>query len=47
MGFNITKNATFLDILLADDWNLDRTITFMKNWVPVSFKVNILNNKTF
>jgi len=29
------------DVLLAPDWNLDRTVAFMHGWVPTSFKITL------
>lgn len=41
MIFNKSDKVAFTDVLLANDWNLDRTIHFMQTWVPTSFKVKI------
>uniref|UniRef100_A0A915E1L4 Very-long-chain 3-oxoacyl-CoA synthase n=1 Tax=Ditylenchus dipsaci TaxID=166011 RepID=A0A915E1L4_9BILA len=29
------------DVLLAKDWNLDRTVAFMHGWVPTSFMITL------
>jgi len=36
---NRTDYVSVSDILLADDWNLERTVSFMQHWVPSSFKI--------
>uniref|UniRef100_A0AC34QKP7 Elongation of very long chain fatty acids protein n=1 Tax=Panagrolaimus sp. JU765 TaxID=591449 RepID=A0AC34QKP7_9BILA len=36
---NVTRYVGVNDILLADDWDLNRTIAFMEQWVPTSFKL--------
>lgn len=38
---NRTDTVSVYDILLADDWSLERTITFMHAWIPASFKITI------
>ncbi|KHN74207.1 Elongation of very long chain fatty acids protein 6 [Toxocara canis] len=41
MGADMTQLITLSDILFADDWDVDRTITFMSLWVPTSFKITV------
>ncbi|CAD5218241.1 unnamed protein product [Bursaphelenchus okinawaensis] len=38
---NVTGQVAVADILLANDWNLERTITFMQHWVPTSYKITM------
>lgn len=41
MAANVTPNVGVNDILLANDWDLNRTITFMQHWVPTAYKITI------
>jgi elongation of very long chain fatty acids protein 6 len=41
MMSNRTEYVTVGDVLLAPDWQLDRTISFMHHWVPTSFKITV------
>ncbi|KAH7725436.1 Protein ELO-2 [Aphelenchoides avenae] len=36
---NRTEYVSVSDVLLAPDWDLDRTVSFMHHWVPTSYKV--------
>jgi len=38
---NRTGHVTVSDILLADDWSLERTCSFMHDWVPASYKITV------
>jgi len=41
LAVNRTDYVSVGDILLANDWNLDRTVAFMHHWVPASFKITV------
>jgi len=33
--------VTMSDVLLSPDWSLDRTVAFMRHWVPISFLITL------
>jgi hypothetical protein len=42
MSFNRSEYVSLGDVLLAPDWNLARTTSFMQeNWVPTSYKITL------
>jgi len=38
---NHSEPVSVTDILLAPDWKLERTVAFMHEWVPTSFKITL------
>jgi len=42
MSYNRSEYVSLGDVLLAPDWNLERTTSFMQeNWVPTSYKITM------